>query len=244
MSASSAAATPGCPRPCTSPSAAMTSSCSRRIAWAGVPRGAMAARSAAASAGTRPSSSRCLGARRRAGSGTSREEAKGIVRERVARHAIDCDLTPGQLIAAAKPAQDEDLRRRADKLARDYDYAQARYVPAAELARHARQPGILRGPARHAAPCICTRSTTRWGWPAPATPPACASTSIPPRSATRRRVPSRVRTEQGEVTARHLVLGCDGYLGRPRAPHRCAHHADQQLHHRDRAARRGARPRP
>lgn len=141
------------------------------------------------------------------------EEAKGIVRERVERHGIDCDLRPGQLIAAAKPAQDEDLRKRADKLARDYDYAQARYVPAAELpamlGSRAFSGGLLDTGAMHLHPLNFTLGLAG----------ACdaAGVRIYEHSAALDYTlasPASVRTEQGEVTARHVVLGCDGYLGK------------------------------
>lgn len=140
------------------------------------------------------------------------EAAKRLVRERVERHAIDCDLKDGQLIVAAKPAHAEHLRRRADKLERDYGYAQATYVPHAEL------PALLgseaffgalhdRG-AMHLHPLNYALGLAR----------ACeeAGVRIYEHSAAldyTHSAPSVVRTSHGTITASQVVLGCDGYLG-------------------------------
>lgn len=61
------------------------------------------------------------------------EESKALVRARISRHAIDCELGSGQLLCAAKPAHMDALKRRADKLARDYDYPHQRCVARSEL---------------------------------------------------------------------------------------------------------------
>jgi gamma-glutamylputrescine oxidase len=49
------------------------------------------------------------------------EEAKTLITERISRHGIDCDLTPGQLICAARPSRMAGLARQHDDLAR-YGY--------------------------------------------------------------------------------------------------------------------------
>ncbi len=140
------------------------------------------------------------------------EEAKECVRERIARHRIDCDPRPGQLITAAKRGHAEALRRRAEKLAHDYGYAHARYVPAAELpsmlASRAFHGGLLDQGALHLHPLNYALGLAR----------ACetAGVRVFEHSAAlsyTRAEPATVRTQQGEVTARHVVLGCDGYLG-------------------------------
>jgi gamma-glutamylputrescine oxidase len=140
------------------------------------------------------------------------EEAKAIVRGRIARHGIDCDLKPGQLITAAKPGHAEALRRRADRLARDYGYAQARYVPAAELPAMLASPafhgGLLDAGAMHLHPLNYALGLAR----------ACDAAGV--RIFEHSQVldytlaePASVRTDLGEVRARYVVLGCDGYLG-------------------------------
>ncbi|MGH6884796.1 MAG: NAD(P)/FAD-dependent oxidoreductase, partial [Geminicoccales bacterium] len=62
------------------------------------------------------------------------EEAKATVRERIERHAIACDLRPGVLTAAHKPADAALLERTAGHLAERYDYSHARYVSRDEMA--------------------------------------------------------------------------------------------------------------
>jgi gamma-glutamylputrescine oxidase len=141
------------------------------------------------------------------------EEAKATVRDRVARHAIDCDLRPGQLITAARPEHADSLRRRAGKLARDYGYGQASFVPACELpamlGTEAFFGGLLDTGAMHLHPLNYALGLAL----------ACdaAGVRIFEHSAALDYTlaePASVRAGLGEVTARHVVLGCDGYLGR------------------------------
>jgi gamma-glutamylputrescine oxidase len=51
------------------------------------------------------------------------EEAKALVRGLVARHVIDCDLKPGVVHAAHRAGHVAEDRAYAEKLARDYGYA-------------------------------------------------------------------------------------------------------------------------
>lgn len=140
-------------------------------------------------------------------------EAKALVRDRVARHGIDCDLRTGQLVAAAKPRHAGHLRERAEKLARDYGYTAARYLPPAELeqvlAARGYHGALLDEGALHLHPLNYALGLAA----------ACvaAGVRIHEHSAAlscTRADPAVVRTAEGEVTARHVVLGCDGYLGR------------------------------
>ena len=50
------------------------------------------------------------------------EEGKAIIRERVARHGIDCDLKWGYLDAAIKPRHLEGMAQMAERWQRDYGY--------------------------------------------------------------------------------------------------------------------------
>ncbi len=56
------------------------------------------------------------------------EEGKAIIRNRVERHAIDCDLTWGYFLGATKRRHLDELRADHESLARDYGYAQTRMV--------------------------------------------------------------------------------------------------------------------
>jgi gamma-glutamylputrescine oxidase len=140
------------------------------------------------------------------------EEAKSEVRDRVAQHAIDCDLRDGQLVVAVKRAHAEHLRRHAEKLAADYSYSRARYVPAAELPAMLGggefHGGLLDAGAMHLHPLNFAIGLAR----------ACATAGVLIHE--RSRVTSVtgtgrmvVRTAAGEVRADHVVLGCDAYLG-------------------------------
>ncbi len=141
------------------------------------------------------------------------EEAKAIVRERVARHAIDCDLKPGQLITAARPADAAAMRRRPEKLAREFCYDGMRFVPEADLPAMLGSSifygALLDTGALHLHPLNYALGLAR----------ACeaAGVRIFENSAAidyTATDPVIVRTARGAVQARHLVLGCDGYLGR------------------------------
>jgi gamma-glutamylputrescine oxidase len=61
------------------------------------------------------------------------EEAKAIIRERVSRHGISCDLKPGYLLGAVKPRDVPDLRAEIDLLAERYGYSAARLVDRDEI---------------------------------------------------------------------------------------------------------------
>ena len=63
------------------------------------------------------------------------EEAKTILRERVARHEIDCDLTWGYVHGAGKPRHLETLREERDSLARDYGYDSTKLLETPEALR-------------------------------------------------------------------------------------------------------------
>jgi gamma-glutamylputrescine oxidase len=60
------------------------------------------------------------------------EEAKDLISERIARHGIQCDLKPGQLIGAARPSQMGVLARHRDLLAR-YGYEKTSLLSKSEL---------------------------------------------------------------------------------------------------------------
>lgn len=141
------------------------------------------------------------------------EEAKAIVRQRIARHAIDCDLKSGQLIVAARPRHAEALKVRAARLAEDYGYPHAGYVPPQELAgmlaSRAYYGGLLDRGAMHLHPLNYALGLAA----------ACRQAGVRLYEHTAalkysHAAPALVRTAFGEVRADHIVLACDGYLGR------------------------------
>jgi len=60
-------------------------------------------------------------------------EGLALMRELIARHAIDCDYVPGQMHVAVKPRQVEELRRWVELIHARYDYRSLRFVPRDEL---------------------------------------------------------------------------------------------------------------
>ena len=137
---------------------------------------------------------------------------RDLVKDLIARHAIDCELTPGQLLCAAKPAHLSGLGQRAAKLAEDYAYPHQRVLSRQEMRELVDSPlyhgGILDSGAAHLHPLNYALGLAR----------ACVAAGVRIHedslvTSYGGTAPLIVRTEQGEVRARHLVLGCNGYLG-------------------------------
>jgi gamma-glutamylputrescine oxidase len=141
------------------------------------------------------------------------EEAKATVKGRIARHRIACDLRPGVLDAAHKPAHAEALRREADHLARHYDYPHARYVPPDEMRQMLGTGryfgGMLDADAGHLHPLNYALGLARAAVAAGGR--ICESSAVTKIGPGR---PPPVETAAGEVRARYVVLAMNGYLGR------------------------------
>jgi len=145
------------------------------------------------------------------------EEAKATVRERVARHAIQCDLKPGNLLCAYKPGEAEGLARTADRLREVYGYDQSRAVSKAETAEMlgtARyHGGRLDMGAGHLHPLNYALGLARAAEDAGARlHEASRATRLDTTDGAGAR--TVVTTAAGRVTADYVVLGCNGYLGR------------------------------
>lgn len=141
------------------------------------------------------------------------EAAKILVRNLVRQHAIECDLKPGQLITAAKSSHVQPLRERAERLARDYGYADMSFVSAGELS------GMLASRVFHGA--LLDRGAMHLHPLNFALGLALAAEAAGARIFEHSAVcdyagdrPVVVRTAQGRVLAARVVLACDGYLGR------------------------------
>ena len=141
------------------------------------------------------------------------EEAKRIIQERIARHAIRCDYRPGNLLACTKPRYMPELERETEHLARHYDYHQCRMLTREQVREQVASEqycgGRLDSGGGHLHPLnyalgladavlalggrIFEQShVTGIGWGTPAT----------------------VRTTAGEVRAGNVLLCGNGYLGR------------------------------
>lgn len=141
------------------------------------------------------------------------EEAKQIIRERVERHAIDCDLAWGYFHGANKDRHIAALRADQERLARDYGYDDTRLVESREgVSRYVNTSvyvgGLYEGGAGHLHPlnyCLGLARAAR-----------DAGVRIFEGSqvlAVEEGQPVRLRCAQGTVTAATAVLCGNAYLG-------------------------------
>ncbi len=141
------------------------------------------------------------------------EEAKAIVRERIARHAIACDYKPGSLAAAAKPRHAAWLQREAAFRRETFDYAHARFVTRDEVsemvATRRYYGGVFDADAGHLHPLNYALGLGRAAGEAGAR--LFEGSRVTDIANGERTV---VRTAHGSVRARYAVLCCNGYLDR------------------------------
>ena len=140
------------------------------------------------------------------------EAAKAEIRERVAKHAIDCDLVDGQLVGIHTKRYAGWARELSRALAERYDYPDTQALDAEATRALVATDGYLEGFFdSHAAalhPLNFTLGLAR------------AAEAAGVRIFERTRVtgythsePARVRSAKGEVRASQVVLACNGYLG-------------------------------
>jgi len=141
------------------------------------------------------------------------EESKAVVKSRIAGHAIDCDLKPGLLHAAFKPADAAHCAPIADKLNRDYNYPHIRAVPKEEIGQMLGtgiyHGGTLDSDSAHLHPLNYALGLAR------------AAEEAGARLFEGSRVTGykdgavcRIDCNGSQVMARHVVLACNGYLDR------------------------------
>ncbi len=143
-------------------------------------------------------------------------EGLALIRELIARHAIDCDWAEGQMHVAIKPRHDRELRAWVEELRSRYGHGSLRFVEREELRAiiasgryisgtldsaggHLHPLNYTLGLAR-AASAAGTRifeGTRALSWDAPADAAA----------------PVRVSTPRGAVRCRHVALCGNAYLG-------------------------------
>jgi gamma-glutamylputrescine oxidase len=140
------------------------------------------------------------------------EEGLRTTKQLIADNAIDCDLKPGVLHAAWKRAEAPWLEAEAEHLVRDYGYDKLRYVPEAEMREMVGTTryfgGLLDQGAAHLHPLNYCLGLAR----------AALAKGVRIYEGTRaldvsRTDPARIRTASGTVTASHVVLACNAYLG-------------------------------
>ncbi len=139
-------------------------------------------------------------------------DATGLVRTLISRHAIDCDLSPGQMVVAAKSSHIGDMVEEVELLRAQFGYRSIRMMSRAELESELASPvfhgGWLDDEASHLHPLNYCLGLGR------AAEEAGAQVFEHSAVITQGRTdPALLRTEKGEVSARYVLLACNGYLG-------------------------------
>jgi gamma-glutamylputrescine oxidase len=143
-------------------------------------------------------------------------EANALVRERIRRHRIDCDLTDGELHAAHRPRHVRAWQAYAERLAQEYGYDRIRPVGRDEmvamLGTDAYHGGYLDTGAGHLHPLNLALGLAR---AAEETGAVIYERSrvLGYEGGSRAGEAVVVRTAAGSVRADYLVLACNGYLG-------------------------------
>ena len=143
-------------------------------------------------------------------------EGLRLIRDRVARHAIDCDLHWGQLHVAIKDRQRTDLLAERQDLDERYGYRQLRFMERAEvesvLATKQYCAGLYDSGSGHLHPLNYTRGLA-------AAAEAAGAQIFESSAVTGLHIaePAIVSTERGSVRARFVALCCNAY-GDPLIP--------------------------
>jgi gamma-glutamylputrescine oxidase len=139
-------------------------------------------------------------------------DATGLVRTLISRHAIDCDLSPGQMVVAAKSSHIGDMVEEVELLRAQFGYRSIRMMSRAELESELASPvfhgGWLDDEASHLHPLNYCLGLGRAAEEAGAQVFEHSAVIAQDRTD-----PALLRTEKGEVSARYVLLACNGYLG-------------------------------
>ena len=143
------------------------------------------------------------------------EESKALVRDLIARHRIDCDYTPGILHADHRKSFVDESRDYVEHLRLVYGYEDIRFVAGDEIGELVGSPryfgGSLDMGAGHLHPLNFALGLGKAAADAGAQIfETTKVTGIDGKGSGR----ITVKCETGEVRAGHLVLACNGYLGR------------------------------
>ena len=138
-------------------------------------------------------------------------EALDLLRERVARHQIDCDLHWGQMHAAIKPRQRDELKAWQHELVETLGYASVRFLERPEV------EGLL-ATRRYCGALFDSRSghlhplNYTLGLAAAARAAGVVIHEGSQATSIDRGDPARVITANGSVRARHVALCCNAYI--------------------------------
>ncbi|MEO0911563.1 MAG: FAD-binding oxidoreductase [Pseudomonadota bacterium] len=140
------------------------------------------------------------------------EEAKTILKERVARHGIACDLKPGSIHGEMQARRVPDAHAYAEHLATAYGYDEITSLDRAgiqaELGTEAYQGGHLDMGAGHLHPLNYALGLAQ----------ACLAAGVEMREESRvvrvsEQAPHRVEASEGHVVADFVLYACNGYTG-------------------------------
>lgn len=140
------------------------------------------------------------------------EEGKVMIRERIERHGIDCDLVWGYFVAAEKQRQLDELKRDRESYARRYGYdgtsiVEGRQAVAEHVGTTRYLGGLVDPGAGHLHPLNYCLGLARAAEAAGATiHEGTAVTGIEQGPKV------RLTTPQGTVEAEHAILGANAYL--------------------------------
>jgi gamma-glutamylputrescine oxidase len=140
-------------------------------------------------------------------------EALDLTQSLIREHRIDCDYHPNHIHAAIKPRHVDELEQWARELRDEYDYDSPRMLDRTALAEHLNSErylaGLLDPRSGHLHPLKFTQGIARAA--------EAAGAVIHENSEVLRYEDGpqvRVHTESGTVTASHLVLCGNAYIGR------------------------------
>ena len=137
-------------------------------------------------------------------------EALDLLRERIARHAIDCDWRDGYLCLATSARKGDALRRWAERIGRAYAYPLHAVAPAQVgewIASPRYHSGVFDARSGHLHPLKYTLGLAR----AAAAAGVRLHEDSPVRSL-QQGARVRLRTPQGELSARHVLLAGNVHL--------------------------------
>src|SRR5260221_12251119 len=137
------------------------------------------------------------------------EEAKALVRERIRRHAIACDLKSGSLYVAYKRSDPAWMAKEVEAQHEVFGYRQSQILNRAQLEERLGSQryfgAIADGGAGHLHPLNYALGL--------AAAAEAAGARLCEESAALSLAPGEVRTAGGRVQARYILLGCNAYLG-------------------------------
>ena len=138
--------------------------------------------------------------------------AQDLVKDLIARHQIDCDFVPGLAWAGSRAGDVRDLHDYVGQLRDEYGYTEMEALDADALHAICPSPdycgGLLDHRAGHLHPLKFAQGLARAA--AGAGAQICEQSEV---TALQDGATVRVKTGAGSVTADHVILACNGYLG-------------------------------